>query len=100
MNAPDRLSPLAASVLALISERLGVLPAAVLGRDRRAEIVYARHLAMWLLSHAGVAASEIGRQLNRDHSTVIHGRTKITKLMILDESVLDDVHAIAKLLGW
>lgn len=44
------------------------------GKSQKGDIIYARHLTMYLLKKkVGLIVREIGKLLNRDHSTVIHG---------------------------
>lgn len=48
-------------------------PADILGEDRSRQVAYGRHYAMWLLREMGYSFPQIGRQLNKDHTTVIAG---------------------------
>lgn len=45
----------------------------VLGKSRVQRIVRARHEIMWKLNLLGMTLPSIGRRLNRDHTTVLHG---------------------------
>jgi chromosomal replication initiation ATPase DnaA len=45
----------------------------LIGRNRTPAVSRRRRLAMWLLRHQGHSLKAIGRILERDHSTVIHG---------------------------
>lgn len=48
------------------------------GRSRRADIVRARHAAMYAVrQHTDLSYPAIGRLFNRDHTTVIHAVTRI-----------------------
>ena len=45
----------------------------VCGRSRKQEIVYPRMvIACFLRQHTALSTTEIGRLINRDHSTIIH----------------------------
>jgi len=74
--------PLAPSdVLAGVEAYLGVSREALLGRSRVQHIARARQVAMFLLrEEAGLSSPEVGRLLNRDHSTVLYGSGQITRL--------------------
>ncbi len=99
MSRPP-LGPLTRLIVAAVEERKGVDFDEILGRSRRARIVYARQLAYWALDYAGVSASEAGRQLDRDHSTVLSGLAKIHRRIRTEEDVVADVVAIGQSLGW
>lgn len=45
----------------------------LIGHSRFKELVLARHEAFYLLQRKGLSTPQIGRLMNRDHSTVIHG---------------------------
>jgi chromosomal replication initiator protein len=50
-----------------------VTPSEVLSKGRRGDIMTARHLVVYLLRHDyALHYAEIGRRLNRDHSTAIN----------------------------
>ena len=45
----------------------------ICGRSRKQEIVYPRMvIACFLRQHTALSTTEIGRLINRDHSTIIH----------------------------
>jgi chromosomal replication initiator protein len=65
-------------VLDIVARYYGVLPADLMANRRPAELVSARQLAMWLCSKLlGWSSVRIGRALNRDHTTVLHGIRRI-----------------------
>ena len=45
----------------------------VISKDRKQAIVSARQECMWVLNKAGMSLPMIGRFMNRDHTTVLHG---------------------------
>lgn len=60
-------------IIELVSGVTEIPVADIIGPCRRAEISEARHLAAWLMREGGdMTLREIGRELNRDHSTVVH----------------------------
>ena len=47
------------------------------GHERLAHIVKARHMTSWLARHLTVMSyTAIARQMNRDHTSIIHGHRK------------------------
>ena len=99
MSRPP-LGPSARLIVAAVEKRTGVGFDEIVGRSRRARTVYARQLVYWALHHDGVSASETGRQLDRDHSTVLSGLAKIRRQVSTEEAVAADVVAIGQSLGW
>ena len=70
------------------------------GRQRTRMIALARQLAMYLAREETTASLvQIGAALGgRDHSTVMHGCTKITEMLGADAKLADDVVRIRQLL--
>ena len=69
----QRRSSSALTVIKLVAARLGVPFRDIADKSRMAEIVEARHLAVWLarnVSHESLAG--IGRLVARDHGSVLH----------------------------
>jgi chromosomal replication initiator protein len=67
------------AILGAVVRYFGSSIDALKGTSRRREIVLPRQLAMFLLREdARLSAPEIGRLLNRDHTTVLHGVATVT----------------------
>ncbi|OQA04988.1 MAG: Chromosomal replication initiator protein DnaA [bacterium ADurb.Bin400] len=68
----------------------------LLGRKRNKEVVIPRQITMYLLRHeAGLSYPEIGREMSgKDHSTVIHGCSKIEADLVNNKKVRDDIASI------
>ena len=49
----------------------------VLGTCRERPVVAARHVAMWVMRAGGMSLSSIGREVGRDHTTVLHGIKRV-----------------------
>lgn len=45
----------------------------LIGHSRFKQLILARHEAFYLLQRKGLSTPQIGRLMNRDHSTVIYG---------------------------
>jgi chromosomal replication initiator protein len=62
------------AILTAVGRYFDVSTEALKGRSRRKEIVVPRQIAMFVLREdARLSAPDIGRLLNRDHTTVLHG---------------------------
>jgi chromosomal replication initiation ATPase DnaA len=87
--AIGRLSPISAAhkaddstraeiltIIDAVSQARGVSHDEILGFGRFAHIVRARHECFGMAHSRGFTATEIGRAMNRDHSSVSHGIRK------------------------
>lgn len=64
--------------IALVEDRTGVSPFEILGPYRYADVVHARHLAMWLVRHRwSWSYPQIGKAFDRDHTSVMHAVSRI-----------------------
>lgn len=61
-----------ASILRRTAQRFGTMPGDLLSESRRAEDIEARAVASYAARLCGATYSFIGRQLGRDHTTVMH----------------------------
>ena len=59
--------------------------------DRKAQFVWARAMAAYQMLREGFTTVETGRQMGRDHSTVIHLRRRIQDALDLPEAYKDIV---------
>jgi chromosomal replication initiation ATPase DnaA len=75
--APRRPVDDGQAALEQVAALLDTTPAQLARRRRTRAIVRVRHEAMWLLERRGLSRSAIGRLLERDHSTVIHGLRRL-----------------------
>ena len=66
------------SILQIISEYYGVSENLIKSKSRKDEVVKARHAYFYIAyKTSGKGLAEIGKLVNRDHTTVIHGIRKI-----------------------
>lgn len=56
----------------------------LVGRTQLRNIVRARQAAMWAACELGFSLPEIGRRLDRDHTTVLHGRDQCKNIQSRD----------------
>ena len=68
------ISPGAArAIVDVVANVTGVPACAILGRCRQPQIARARHMTYLAMYARGASFETIGRLMQRDHSTVLHG---------------------------
>lgn len=87
------------TTVSVVASHYGVQPAQVLGHVRSKRIVLARHVCWYIHRLDGQTLSEIGRAYGVDHSTVVHGCAKITRLRATDTQVNHDVSGLLQSLA-
>ena len=90
----------AAQVIAAVCEYYGMEPAALTGKQRDKEIVLPRQVAMYLLrTETNASLPQIGEALGgRDHSTILHGYSKIANEMTANPHLRRDILGIREIL--
>lgn len=78
------------------AHRFGIPEDHIRSTSRRREALDARAVAMYVGYLLGISYSAIGREIGRDHSTVIHAVTRVGETPRLRGIA----HNIAELLGW
>jgi chromosomal replication initiator protein len=95
-HKPAMAVPSITRLIAAAAAEFGVNWRAITGEVRVAEIVLARQVVMYLAAtrlHRSLPV--IGRCLNRDHSTVLHGRDRIAALVAKDPDLAARVERVA-----
>lgn len=83
--------PIVELVQRTVAARFGVSRRDILGPDRRAAVVKARQISMYVAYRvSGYGTPTLGRYFRRDHATIINGRDKI-KAAIKDDARLADI---------
>lgn len=75
-------------VIGVVANYYGISVEDILGHRRHYRMALARHVIAYILHLDGAGPSEIGGLLGRDHSTVLHGIKRVTRL-IKEASMLD-----------
>lgn len=75
-----------------IAQEHGYTVEDILGKSRLKRLVYVRRLCVLMLREKGYSTTEIGRVLNRDHSTIVQAlkcmhQSAHVRLRTLDEPV-------------
>ena len=81
-----RLPRKAQVILQAVAAHYDVDDAKIIDRIRVKTMAEARHAACFLLRDNGYTSSEVGRMLNRDHSTIVHNiaRGRLLPVPVLD----------------
>ena len=98
---PSGRPPTAAAIIAVVAASYGVSLTDMEGPSRREPLVTARQIAMYLCrTLTELSLPKIGRHLGgRDHSTVLHGVKKITRLIAADPQFAHRIADLSKKLG-
>lgn len=89
------------TVFSLIAEHYGITVADLIGKKRNKELVYPRHITMYLLrEELDMSFPVIGRELGgKDHTTVMHGYNKIVGEIDSSSRIQSDVSKIKERLA-
>ena len=84
-------------VFSFVSRRYGFSTEDIRGKKRTSDIVYVRHIAMYLCTeYTGLSLKAIGRQFGRDHSTVINARDNVINRMKKDSAFDKEIRELSK----
>ena len=85
-------------IMELVAEQYGITVADIQSKKKSKEIATPRQICMYLCrKYTDNSLQNIGNQMgNRDHTTVIHGYDKISKLIETDELVRNNVDILVK----
>lgn len=84
-------------VFSFVSRRYGFSTEDIRGKKRTSDIVYIRHIAMYLCTeYTGLSLKAIGRQFGRDHSTVINARDNVINRMKKDSAFDKEIRELSK----
>jgi chromosomal replication initiator protein len=100
MPDPEETFVKMADVLAEVCALYGVTKIDILSSRRDAKTVRPRQIAMYLMRHMTLQSfPQISRYLGgRDHTTVLHGVGKITRLLAADEGLATEIATLRKLI--
>ena len=77
------------------AEQFNVNRHQIVGRNKYASIVRARHVAIYLIREMmKVSSLQVGRVFHRDHSTVLMSCTKVREAIKVDVSMASDVAGV------
>ncbi len=89
------------TILSLSSEHFGLSVADLIGKKRNKELVYPRHILMYILKEElSLSYPQIGRELGgKDHTTIMHGYNKIIRELPSNPRIHSDVAKIREKLA-
>jgi chromosomal replication initiation ATPase DnaA len=73
-----------------IAQEHGYTVEDILGKSRLKRLVYVRRLCVLMLREKGYSTTEIGRVLNRDHSTIVQALKCMQQSAHVSEHTLDE----------
>jgi chromosomal replication initiator protein len=83
------------TIFKLLEKRYGISKDEMLGKKRTADIVYARHIAIFLIQEStDLSLKKIGKLFDRDHSTIISARDNVMKRMKSDSLFNNEIAEI------
>ena len=89
------LFPYTQEVVRRVGRQRGVSPELIMSRLRKADVAFARQIAIWIVRKVQKASlTRIGQCFGRDHGTVMHAVKVVDDQMSIDDSVRADVHAL------
>lgn len=84
-------------ILSLLERRYAIKKEDMLGKKRTGELVYVRHLAIYLIQeYTDLSLKKTGKLFERDHSTIISARDNVIKRMKEDASFSKEVADLRK----
>lgn len=97
-TAPALKASTPEAIISKICDQYGVNPEYMVIRKRTKELVFPRHLAMYVIKkRTGLPVTAIGKIFNRDHTTVIHAVRMIENYIETDSlgkraEILEVIH--------
>jgi len=77
------------AILAAVCDYYGIPQNVLLGKGREMTVAQARQVAMYLLREdAGLTATQVGIELGRDHSTVLHGHARVSDALNSGDAIM------------
>lgn len=93
----DKPKVTATQIIKVVARHFNTTPRDILSSRRTAQVVRPRQIIMYLArEHTNLSLPQIGRQLGgKDHTTILHGITKITSLRECDPALRIDLDMMA-----
>ena len=71
----------ARTIIELVAARFQVMPGEITGKCRSRPLLIPRRISARLLLKTGRSAAQTGRDLKRDHTTILHGEKRLRETM-------------------
>lgn len=90
--------PATVQILNVVSDVFGLSVDQIVSKSRKREIVWARQCAMYLLRKTlQMTLTDIAKELNRDHATVMHGVKNWANQMQYEDTLRLHIKVLEKL---
>lgn len=85
-------------IIRIVTDHFNLADDAIISKRKQKSIAFPRQICMYLCKElTSLSTTDIGEKLGkRDHSTVIHGCTKIEEMLKVDNSLQNTIDAIKK----
>jgi chromosomal replication initiator protein len=95
-NVPKKITP--EFIIEIVSEHFNIKPADITSKKRNSEIVFPRHIVMYLCREmTDIPLNSIGKLLGKkDHTTIMHGHNRIAEEMENNTNTKNIVDTIIK----
>lgn len=95
VRLPTVVPSVVPSVVAATARFYGVTAALINGAPRYREVVRARHIAMYIAKKVtGLSYPSLGREFNRDHSTILHGVKQVEERLGREPKLVTEIETI------
>jgi chromosomal replication initiation ATPase DnaA len=84
------------TIISRAEREFDVTYTALVGKSRQRDIVNARYAVMYAGHRAGHSLEDVGRALNRHHTTVLHGEIRATELAKIIPDYAEKLHNLTK----
>lgn len=96
-SADNRKTITIGYIVDIVSEHLGISSSDLYSKKRTNEIAHARQTVMFLATKlTDLSTTDIGKQFNRDHATVLHARDKIQEMINTDPQTASTIDILMK----
>jgi chromosomal replication initiator protein len=89
----------ALTIVQMCVDHFDVTQTQLFGKHRPAEVVAARHAAMYLIrKKCHFSYDNIGKMFNRDHTTAIHAENRVKNSLYTKQDLYDDIKHLEALI--
>ncbi len=85
-------------IISVVADYYNLTPAQIMGKDRNAQVVLARHIAMYLIrNNLDIPLKKVGEMFGgKDHTTVMNALTKVDKELKTDSQLQTAIKELEK----
>jgi len=82
------------NIIKTVADVFGATPEDIKGKRRTKPIADARAVCFFLLRKTGMTVENVGKKLNRHHTTVVLGTKKVESLLSFDKAFIKQVEQV------